>query len=392
MAQAQATPSLRLRFKSIRCSLKANEGFLYPLDKNFFFVSNKPLQLDFERIGSLEFNRVDKSAQAQAARTFDITLYLRDGTNHQFVNLPRSDYKELFSFLTNKGIKIRNLSEANKSAADEADDESEDEGADPYMDRIRRQRAAAQQAEGDDDDDDEEEESEDEDFAPGADSDVEEEYEEGPEKDEESAGIGKKKKAKETKAQTDEPAEGSESSDSDAPKLPKKSGKGKDKAAPPAKKARKKKDKDAPKRGLSGFMFFTNGNRQKFKDANPGAKVTDIGRIAGAAWKELDADGRVQWEDKARADKARYEREMAEFKATKRAAAAAASSSEVTAPRHKGRTQAARHRQHITGSTLQAARPAHVAPDPRTAESRESSQEEADEEGGAAAMDTSDDE
>ena len=33
------------KFKSIRCSLKANDGYLYPLDKCFFFIANKPLQV-----------------------------------------------------------------------------------------------------------------------------------------------------------------------------------------------------------------------------------------------------------------------------------------------------------------------------------------------------------
>ncbi|EOD18097.1 hypothetical protein EMIHUDRAFT_414529 [Emiliania huxleyi CCMP1516] len=96
---------------------QANDGFLYPLDKCFFFVANKPLHIDFERIGSLEFNR--------SARTFDITLYMRDGSSHQFVNLQRSDYKELFAFLQGKQIKIRNLAAANKANADDADDESD---------------------------------------------------------------------------------------------------------------------------------------------------------------------------------------------------------------------------------------------------------------------------
>ena len=31
------------RFKSIKASLKAAEGQLYPLDKCFFFVSSKPV-------------------------------------------------------------------------------------------------------------------------------------------------------------------------------------------------------------------------------------------------------------------------------------------------------------------------------------------------------------
>ena len=73
---------------------QANEGQLFPLEKSFFFICNKPVHIDFERIGSVEFNRVDKGSSASSARTFDITVHMKDGTGvHQFVNLPRGVYK-----------------------------------------------------------------------------------------------------------------------------------------------------------------------------------------------------------------------------------------------------------------------------------------------------------
>lgn len=50
------------KFKSIRCSMKAVDGQLYPLDKCFFFIASKPVMIEFERISSIEFNRVDKGA------------------------------------------------------------------------------------------------------------------------------------------------------------------------------------------------------------------------------------------------------------------------------------------------------------------------------------------
>ena len=37
------------RSKSIRCSLKAVDGFLFPLDKVFYFLSNKPVLVELER-------------------------------------------------------------------------------------------------------------------------------------------------------------------------------------------------------------------------------------------------------------------------------------------------------------------------------------------------------
>ena len=46
--------------KSIRCSMKAIEGFLYPLDKCFFFISNKPVLIHYDKISNIEFNRVNQ--------------------------------------------------------------------------------------------------------------------------------------------------------------------------------------------------------------------------------------------------------------------------------------------------------------------------------------------
>ena len=78
------------RTKSIRCSLRAAEGFLYPLDKAFYFLSNKPVLIELDRVASVEFNRVDKAASTAAARTFDITVHMKDmSSNLQFVNLNR---------------------------------------------------------------------------------------------------------------------------------------------------------------------------------------------------------------------------------------------------------------------------------------------------------------
>jgi hypothetical protein len=37
-----------------------------------------------------------------------------------------------------------------------------------------------------------------------------------------------------------------------------------------ARKPRKKKDPNAPKKALSGFMFFSNSNRERIKTENPG--------------------------------------------------------------------------------------------------------------------------
>lgn len=207
------------RSTSIRCSVKANEGHLYPLDKCFLFIANKPMLVDFDKvrggyptltaprmrplrmcavyyrllfvtvqIGSVEFHRVQKNTSS--ARTFDITVsskkslvvlsfdveitfcsicrrrlcrgfedclepdnlisscllssykvHMKDMSGpHQFVNLQRNIYKELYRFLTEKKIRIKNINASN--AFDEGDgNEDEDGDDDPYMRTIKRERA-----------------------------------------------------------------------------------------------------------------------------------------------------------------------------------------------------------------------------------------------------------
>jgi hypothetical protein len=47
-----------------------------------------------------------------------------------------------------------------------------------------------------------------------------------------------------------------------------------------------KKDPNAPKKGLSAYMIFSQENRQKVKDENPKATFGEMGKLLGAKWKE----------------------------------------------------------------------------------------------------------
>ncbi|EOD34283.1 hypothetical protein EMIHUDRAFT_59608, partial [Emiliania huxleyi CCMP1516] len=77
-----------------------------------------------------------------------------------------------------------------------------------------------------------------------------------------------------------------------------------------------------PKRGLSSFMLWQNANRAAIKEEHPDAKMTEIGSIAGAKWREMDAKAKAPWDAKAKADKARYQAEVEAYEASQRASAA----------------------------------------------------------------------
>ncbi|KAI8640685.1 high mobility group box domain-containing protein [Parasitella parasitica] len=80
---------------------------------------------------------------------------------------------------------------------------------------------------------------------------------------------------------------------------------------PKATKPRSKKDPAAPKRSLSAYMFFSQENRAKIKEENPDASFGTIGKLLGEKWKGLDAKEKKPYDDKAKADKSRYEDEKA---------------------------------------------------------------------------------
>ncbi|KAI9681965.1 MAG: Non-histone chromosomal protein 6 [Caeruleum heppii] len=78
---------------------------------------------------------------------------------------------------------------------------------------------------------------------------------------------------------------------------------------------KKKKDPNAPKRGLSAYMFFANEQRENVRDENPGISFGQVGKVLGERWKALNEKQRGPYEAKAAADKKRYEEEKASYNA-----------------------------------------------------------------------------
>ncbi|KAI6661370.1 high mobility group (HMG)-box containing transcription factor [Oopsacas minuta] len=85
---------------------------------------------------------------------------------------------------------------------------------------------------------------------------------------------------------------------------------------PVQKGGRKKKTKDPnqPKRPLSGFFFFCQKIRPTFRGQDPKASVGELAKKLGAEWQQYSQEEKAPYEDMARKDKKRYEREMEIFK------------------------------------------------------------------------------
>ena len=78
---------------------------------------------------------------------------------------------------------------------------------------------------------------------------------------------------------------------------------------------KKKKDPNAPKRNQSAFFIYSNTHRATVKEENPEASFGDIAKIISKQFKALSEKERAKYDTLAAADKERYQREMAAYKA-----------------------------------------------------------------------------
>lgn len=79
-----------------------------------------------------------------------------------------------------------------------------------------------------------------------------------------------------------------------------------------SKKSKKDKDPNAPKRPSTAFFIYINEQRPAIMAANAGIKITEVTKVASAAWKALSPEELKKYEALAVKDKERYARECSE--------------------------------------------------------------------------------
>jgi len=80
------------------------------------------------------------------------------------------------------------------------------------------------------------------------------------------------------------------------------------------KKEKKDKDKNKPKRPTTAFFYFSKDNREDVKEALGTKKVTEAAKRLGELWGDLSSSKKEKYEDLAKKDKKRYEKEMENYK------------------------------------------------------------------------------
>jgi structure-specific recognition protein 1 len=88
--------------QGIKCSIKANEGLLFCLDRSFMFVPKPATYIQIESIANIVMSRV--GGALAASRTFDVTMRLKGGQGeHQFSNINREEQQPLELFFKVSG-------------------------------------------------------------------------------------------------------------------------------------------------------------------------------------------------------------------------------------------------------------------------------------------------
>jgi len=82
------------------------------------------------------------------------------------------------------------------------------------------------------------------------------------------------------------------------------------------KRKRGKKDVNAPRRPLSAFFFFSQVKRPDVQQGHPEWRVGQVAQELGRQWKDLTETEKKKYEEMVTRDKARYEVEMRDYKAS----------------------------------------------------------------------------
>lgn len=294
---------------AVRASLKAEDGILYPLEKGFFFLPKPPVLILHDEIDYIEFERHGAAGtSSMSSHYFDLVVRLKSEQEHQFRNIQRNEYHNLFNFINSKNLKILNLGEVQGvSGVAAALGGSDDEAVDPHLNRIKNAREGGPGGDALDSDEEDEDFVVEKDDAGSPTDDSDEEGSDASEGGDEEGPARKEPKKK-------EPA---------APKPAAKKKKKEDGEEDGKRKKRKKKDPNAPKRAMTSFMLFSQAERETLKKTNPGLQFTDVAKVIGERWKKMSEEEKQPFEASAKVDKARYASEMAEYRNSKEAPAVA---------------------------------------------------------------------
>lgn len=226
----------------------ANEGHLYPLEKQFIFIHKPAVLIRFDEIESVEFQRY--AGGQGSTRNFDLCVTLQNTPGdsmgvkeYTFSGIDKTNYQSLYSFLSGKKIKILNLQGVG------AEEQSSGRGA--GMAAMYDEMDGGEEMGESSEDEDYDQENKSEEESSGSDSEDDDDLGSVVSDDSDLAEHRKKSGASEKPKKKKKSKEAAD--DDDGKKKASKKRK-----AESSKKKKKKKDPNAPKNPVSGEIFRHN--------------------------------------------------------------------------------------------------------------------------------------
>ncbi|KAH7650222.1 structure-specific recognition 1 (SSRP1) (recombination signal sequence recognition) [Cryptosporidium bovis] len=95
------------QYHCIRCSYKAQDGLLYPLNRSFIYITKPVIMIRYDDVLNIEFSRMG----GNQTRFFELTISIKGGGEYSFTSIDKAEYNPLIKFLQEKNIRIKNLEE-----------------------------------------------------------------------------------------------------------------------------------------------------------------------------------------------------------------------------------------------------------------------------------------
>jgi structure-specific recognition protein 1 len=146
--------------KAVKCSVRANEGILYPLKSSLIFIHKPVHYIRHAEIKFVEFSRIAQGGQA-ASRSFDLTITkLKDNTVISFASIESEEQRLLTDYFKAAGIKMRVI-DAETRQVQQLESEGSDSDNSAAADGKRKRNKAGSKDVAMNDDYDSEEDDED---------------------------------------------------------------------------------------------------------------------------------------------------------------------------------------------------------------------------------------
>jgi len=123
---------------AVKSALKAEDGLLYQLEKAFFFLPKPPTLILYEEVEHVLFERHGAGGVNTSSQYFDLLVKLKNDQEHLFSNIQRIEYQNLFSFISDKHLKILNLGDGQRrnGGVTAVIESTDDDSVDPHLERI----------------------------------------------------------------------------------------------------------------------------------------------------------------------------------------------------------------------------------------------------------------